>query len=198
MAIALLCDPATWPFLQSSVTCHQSAGVALVQFCSSALCTARPQAPWAVQPLGGQRTWLPAPLPPTCHRVFCSCPTSYCLYRHCSYFSFARTSILTFPWLFQAPVFLGFFMSFLASTYGQHTGCTCSGTIPASARGAVLALLLMPLDQRSWCLWIKGPLKILHMEAGCTGWQLIALFTPVLKTHLHPGPIQNTGLPLCV
>lgn len=50
---------------------------------------------------------------------------------------------------FQAPVFLGFLMSFLASTYSQCTGCTCFMAVPASALGAVLTPSLMPLSQRS-------------------------------------------------
>ena len=75
--------------------------------------------------VGRAEDTAPSSSSPHTPQDFWSCPTSSCLYRHCSYFNFVRIPmILTFPWRFQALVFLSFFTSSLTSACSHHKGHT--------------------------------------------------------------------------
>lgn len=171
---------ATWPCYMALST-GESCVPARCWCCSCPvflLCPLHGQTPGA---LGHPADSPLLPFPQYPAWFFCSCPTFSCSYRHCGLF------LQEHPWyyIFPSPG-IPCITSFLASTQ------------VAFALGLYLPLHTLRCSLRRWCLWVKGPLKILHAEVGGASWLLIALFRQLFKKHLLPGPVQNTALPFCM
>lgn len=129
------------------------------------------------EPLGGQRTQLPAPLSPIPRRFFCSCPNSSCSYGRCSYFKMILRCV-------SKPLYSLDSLCLSSQTRRASTQDALA-LIPASAHGAALTPLLTPVSQRS----------SQNTPYGGGGHKL-AVNSP-FPTTLQETSLFHTALPLC-